>query len=111
MQALLSIEATRLAIKQGPDIHDTAMPYTSGCRGIYLSSQAQPVVIPIDIHQLYLDTSWWRAVHSPVLDIDLPTIPWCNLHMHQQGVSDSFKHPSIDVGSPTSLPHGFSTGL
>ena len=65
-------------LQQTSAIRRTACP---GQQMRHLSSQTQPAVVSIDVHELYPDASWGRAVHPPVLDLNLTPAPWCNLHM------------------------------
>ena len=50
-------------------------------RDSHLRGQAQPPIVPVHIHELYLDAPWGCAVHLAVSNVDLAPTPGCYLQV------------------------------
>ena len=61
------------------------LPVLSGGGGeCHLRGQAQPPIVPVHIHELYLDAPWGCAVHLAVFNVDLAPTPGCYLQVQSR---------------------------
>ena len=60
----------------------------------YLRGQAEPPIVPVHIHELYLDAPGGCAVHLAEFNVDLAPTPGCYLQVQSRKVLSSLSEVS-----------------